>query len=111
MSRMVPSPRPNAVAHTMANRSAALSLRNRRPNCNSSTTDRKDNIPSKMKMEIGKPQSDSSVVVTMTPQGAITGHEFVKARGGTPYRLDTGGDGIFDPFQEDGKNSKSPSKK
>lgn len=50
----------------------------------------------------------------MTPQGAITGHEFdkfVKARGGTPYRLDTGGDGIFDPFQEDGKNSKSPSKK
>lgn len=72
---------------------------------------RKDNIPSKMKMEIGKPQSDGSVVVTMTPQGAITGHEFVKARGGTPYRLDTGGDGIFDPFQEDGKNSKSPSKK
>lgn len=111
MSRMVPSPRPNAVAHTMANRSVALSLRNRRPNCNSSTTDRKDNIPSKMKMEIGKPQSDGSVVVTMTPQGAITGHEFVKARGGTPYRLDTGGDGIFDPFQEDGKNSKSPSKK
>lgn len=50
----------------------------------------------------------------MTPQGAITGHEldeFVKARGGTPYRLDTGGDEIFDPFQEDGKNSKSPSKK
>lgn len=50
----------------------------------------------------------------MTPQGAITGHEFdefVKARGGTSYRLDTGGDGIFDPFQEDGKNSKSPSKK
>lgn len=49
----------------------------------------------------------------MTPQGTITGHEFdefVKARGGTPYRLDTGGDGIFDPFQEDGKNSKSPSK-
>ena len=49
----------------------------------------------------------------MTPQGAITGHEFdefVKARGGTPYRLDTGGDGIFDPFQEDGKNSKSTSK-
>ena len=44
-------------------------------------------------------------------QGAITGHEFVKARGGTPYRLDTGGDEIFDPFQEDGKNSKSPSKK
>lgn len=75
---------------------------------------RKDNIPSKMKMEIGKPQSDGSVVVTMTPQGAITGHEFdefVKARGGTPYRLDTGGDGISDPFQEDGKNSKSPSKK
>lgn len=59
-----------------------------------------------MKMEIGKPQSDGSVVVTLTPQGAITGHEFVKARGGTPYRLDTGGDGIFDPFQEDGKNSK-----
>lgn len=71
---------------------------------------RKDNIPSKMKMEIGKPQSDGSVVVAMTPQGAITGHEFVKARGGTPYRLDTGGDGIFDPFQEDGKNSKSTSK-
>lgn len=49
----------------------------------------------------------------MTPQGAITGHEFdefVKARGGTTYRLDTGGDGIFDPFQEDGKNSKSTSK-
>lgn len=45
-----------------------------------------------MKMEIGKPQSDGSVVVTMTPQGAITGHEFVKARGGTPYRLDTGGE-------------------
>lgn len=55
---------------------------------------RKDNIPSKL-----------------TPQGAITFHEFVKARGGTPYRLDTGGDGIFDPFQEYGKNSKSPSKK
>ena len=74
---------------------------------------RKDNIPSKMKMGIGKPQSDGSVVVTLTPQGAITGHEFdefVKARGGTPYRLDTGGDGIFDPFQEDGKNSKSTSK-
>lgn len=66
-----------------------------------------------MKMEIGKPQSDGSVVVTMTPQGAITGHEldeFVKARGGTTYRLDAGGDGIFDPFQEDGKNSKSTSK-
>ena len=62
---------------------------------------------------IRKPQSDGSVVVTMTPQGAITGHEFdefVKARGGTTYRLDTGGDGIFDPFQEDGKNSKSTSK-
>lgn len=29
---------------------------------------RKDNIPSKMKMEIGKPQSDGSVVVTMTPK-------------------------------------------
>ena len=71
---------------------------------------RKDNMPSKMKMDIGKPQSDGSVVVTMTPQGAITGHEFVKARGGTPYRLDTGGDGIFDPFQEDGKNGKSTSK-
>lgn len=74
---------------------------------------RKDNMPSKMKMDIGKPQSDGSVVVTMTPQGAITGHEFdefVKARGGTTYRLDTGGDGIFDPFQEDGKNSKSTSK-
>lgn len=74
---------------------------------------RKDNMPSKMKMDIGKPQSDGSVVVTMSPQGAITGHEFdefVKARGGTPYRLDTGGDGIFDPFQEDGKNSKSTSK-
>lgn len=74
---------------------------------------RKDNMPSKMKMDIGKPQSDGSVVVTMTPQGAITGHEFdefVKARGGTNYRLDTGGDGIFDPFQEDGKNSKSTSK-
>lgn len=74
---------------------------------------RKDSMPSKMKMDIGKPQSDGSVVVTMTPQGAITGHEFdefVKARGGTTYRLDTGGDGIFDPFQEDGKNSKSTSK-
>lgn len=74
---------------------------------------RKDNMPSKMKMDIGKPQSDGSVVVTMTPQGAITGHEFdefVEARGGTTYRLDTGGDGIFDPFQEDGKNSKSTSK-
>lgn len=74
---------------------------------------REDNMPSKMKMDIGKPQSDGSVVVTMTPQGAITGHEFdefVKARGGTTYRLDTGGDGIFDPFQEDGKNSKSTSK-
>lgn len=74
---------------------------------------RKDNMPSKMKMDIGKPQSDGSVVVTMTPQGAITGREFdefVKARGGTTYRLDTGGDGIFDPFQEDGKNSKSTSK-
>lgn len=74
---------------------------------------RKDNMPSKMKMDIGKPQSDGSVVVTMTPQGTITGHEFdefVKARGGTTYRLDTGGDGIFDPFQEDGKNSKSTSK-
>lgn len=75
---------------------------------------RKDNMLSKMKMDIGKPQSDGSVVVTMTPQGAITGHEFdefVKARGGTPYRLDTGGDRIFNPFQEDGKNSKSTSKK
>lgn len=61
-----------------------------------------------------EPLSNRSRRSIMTPQGAITGHEFdefVKARGGTPYRLDTGGDGIFDPFQEDGKNSKSPSKK
>lgn len=64
-------------------------------------------------MEIGKPNQDGSVVVTMTSQGGITGHEldeFVKARGGTFFRLDTGGDGIFDPFQEDGKNCKSTSK-
>lgn len=69
--------------------------------------------PSTMRMEIGKPNQDGSVVVTMTSQGGITGHEldeFVKARGGTFFRLDTGGDGIFDPFQEDGKNCKSTSK-
>ena len=66
-----------------------------------------------MRMKIGKPQPDGSIVVTMTPQGVITGHEFdefVKARGGTFYRLDTGGDGVIDPFHEDGKNSKSTSK-
>lgn len=55
------------------------------------------------------------------PQGAITGDvldRFVKARGGTFYRLDTGGNGAFDPFlealdpfQEDGKNGESASKR
>lgn len=46
---------------------------------------------------------DGSVVVTMTPQSAVPGSEldeFVKARGGAFYRLDTGGDGILDPFKE-----------
>lgn len=63
----------------------------------------KDDSPSSMRMEVGKQQVDGSVIVRLTPQDAVTGDDFceaIRAMGGTPISLNTGGDGIINPHEE-----------